>query len=960
MPDARLDWKLEGSGYRFTLHDRSGRRLPVEEWGHHTAETARGLGSSAALVAALEDGEARRAPDGAGIEIDHDTFARFPETVVRQVGLPPVAPYRLRIEGKGVLSQPGFAFNWRLIAPTGRPAMGVKRQGTHVQQGSNEYTLVDPLYSLVTGMEAYNALPSEDMDARFLKWAELKELLPEDAEVSDHLRTMNIVQASSLSLDPHGSADFDPVLLSGLSKEGSEEAPASDEPGPILPDRPQSHFAERFRQLPRAHQHYALPGNWYVVVPEQVRKGLEVVHEIQRAPQSERAAFLANPQSTLRERLGGELSESELEQLFQETPQFVSERVRYLGQWMPKARAFNVPSEQQWFPEEGVVLGVPTPNGMYQVPPADTSAVLEKLREAREAGQPTISFQGQEIPADDETVQAFEQVVPERAPKEPPEPPEPPPGSDKPAPEAPVIVDNLEELEYSAAPRKTAGAPGGLPAALGSLRLFPHQQVGLEWLQKHWTSGSRGALLADDMGLGKTLQALAFMAWVQEQMEDGYHPQKPLLVVAPTGLLRNWEAEAERHLEAGGLGPVLRAYGSGISTLSSASHRERRRQLAESGWVLTTYETLRDKFHLFLDLEWAVVVFDEVQKIKNPGARATDIAKSVAGDFAVALTGTPVENSLTELWCIVDTISPGYLGALREFREKYEHPARENPEVAGQVKELLEAEDPPKLLRRMKEDHLPDLPPHETHLLERNMSPTQSQAYRAALQSAVAGQGQKGSALQALQQMRRVSLLPAELPPEGITDEYVGESARLQAAIEVLDDVHARGERALVFLEYLDVQAALLDYLQRRYAMPSPPLRISGQLDASRRQQHVDVFQGTPDGRFQVMLLSPKAGGVGLTLTAANHVIHLTRWWNPAVEDQCTDRALRIGQEREVHIYYPVAVDPEYREHSFDLNLHRLLTRKRKLSRAALAPVSMSDGDSRELLSESLGQGQHS
>jgi len=509
--------------------------------------------------------------------------------------------------------------------------------------------------------------------------------------------------------------------------------------------------------------------------------------------------------------------------------------VRYLGQWMPKARAFNVPSEQQWFPEEGVVLGVPTPKGMYQVPASDTSAVLEKLREAREAGEESITYHGQEIPADDETVQAFEQVVPEQAPKKGKEPPEVPPGSDKLAPEAPVIVDNLEELEYSAAPRKTAGAPGGLPAALGSLRLYPHQQKGLEWLQKHWTSGSRGALLADDMGLGKTLQALAFMAWVQEQMEEGYHPRKPLLVVAPTGLLRNWEAEAERHLEGDGLGPVLRAYGSGISTLSASSHRERRRQLAESGWVLTTYETLRDKFHLFLDLEWAVVVFDEVQKIKNPGARATDIAKSVAGDFAVALTGTPVENSLTELWCIVDTISPGYLGALREFREKYERPARENPEVAGQVKELLEAEHPPKLLRRMKEDHLPDLPRHETHLLERNMAPAQSQAYRAALQSAVAGQGQKGSALQALQQMRRVSLLPADLPPEGITDEYVGESARLQAAIEVLDQVHARGEKALVFLEYLDVQAGVPGRAGRAAGLPAASIRHAEPAPADQR-----------------------------------------------------------------------------------------------------------------------------
>ena len=474
-------------------------------------------------------------------------------------------------------------------------------------------------------------------------------------------------------------------------------------------------------------------------------------------------------------------------------------------------------------------------------------------------------------------------------------------------------------------------------------------------MQEHWASGSTGGLLADDMGLGKTLQTLAFLGWVQEQMDAGMHPKKPMLIVAPTGLLKNWQDEADIHLASPGLGRLYRAYGRELQELRGLSHAQRIARLQEADWVLTTYETLRDKIRYFTPVDWAVVAYDEVQKIKNPASRMTEMAKSIKADYFLALTGTPVENRLGDLWSIIDAVAPGELGSLKEFHSKYEKDSENNRAVLAELKSKL-AEDPKpvRMLRRMKEDHLKGLPNKSEHLIEREMPAEQAAAYDQLIRSAVSSGGQMMAILQLLQGFRKVSLLPSELGEAGLTDREVAASARLSAMMEILDQVRNRGERALVFVEFLAVQDALIPYLQKRYQMAAPPLRISGAVAGHTRKSHVDKFQRGKPGQFDVMLLSPKAGGVGLTLTAANNVIHLSRWWNPAVEDQCTDRVYRIGQEKDVNVYLPLAVHPRYREASFDKNLHALLQRKRALSREVLTPAIASDEDVRNLFNQTV------
>lgn len=221
------------------------------------------------------------------------------------------------------------------------------------------------------------------------------------------------------------------------------------------------------------------------------------------------------------------------------------------------------------------------------------------------------------------------------------------------------------------------------------------------------------------------------------------------------------------------------------------------------------------------------------------------------------------------------------------------------------------------------------------------MSSFQAAQYTAIVQQAALEKGEQGAMLKALQNMRNCSLFASEINEEGLTDTLVAESARLSATLEILDNIYEQRDKTLIFLESLKLQEVLIPYLQKRYNMQRPPLRISGKDAGAARKKHVDVFQNGSSDSFDVMILSPKAGGVGLTLTAANYVIHLSRWWNPAVEDQCTDRIFRIGQQKPVHIYNPLAIHPEYGAMSFDVNLHHLLERKREISRQMLMPTAI-------------------
>lgn len=335
-----------------------------------------------------------------------------------------------------------------------------------------------------------------------------------------------------------------------------------------------------------------------------------------------------------------------------------------------------------------------------------------------------------------------------------------------------------------------------------------------------------------------------------------------------------------------------------------------------------------------------------------PAALIHKAVTALNADFALGLTGTPVENRIENLWAVMEPLRPGELGDLKGFAQR--HPP-ENVEALEALRTRL-LDDPPTdgrrapILRRLKADVLDGLPAKHVHHRPAPMPPTQAEAYAELVAQARAG---RLNGLEALHHLRGISLHP-EGAGAGLADEaWIAGSARLSRAMEVLEEVEKRGEKALLFCESLDVQERLADLLPRRFRLPRRPARITGEVAGTKRQKAVDDFQA-PGRGFDVMLLTPRAGGVGLTLTAASHVIHLSRWWNPAVEDRCTDRVFRIGQDKPVHVWYPMALHPLFPGGSFDEALDALLERKRALTHRLLVPP-VGPGDEDALLKATLG-----
>lgn len=388
--------------------------------------------------------------------------------------------------------------------------------------------------------------------------------------------------------------------------------------------------------------------------------------------------------------------------------------------------------------------------------------------------------------------------------------------------------------------------------------------------------------------------------------------------------------------------------------------RERQIDYRQNHLILTTYETLRELQLSFGRVAWSVMILDEAQKIKNPATRASVAARAMNCDFGLALTGTPVENSWTDLWTIMDFVEPGKLESLKDFNSHYQSQLKNMENDGTLLKKLgdqLRKNLDPCFIRRLKEDVNLGLPAKEILRFKDPMPEEQRKMYgevvRAARQE---DQPEENSMtmLQAIARLRDISLYPflgrekAKNYPLGDPDLFFGSSARLMRTRKILDEVRAKGEKALIFLESRKLQLLLRTFLEKVYGLQVQP-PINGTTQAVARQKMVDQFNGAPG--FQVLLLSPEAAGVGLNITGANHVIHLSRCWNPAKEDQATDRAYRIGQKKAVTVYLPMAVDTDFPEEaSFDLNLDALLQYKRDLSRSALYPTEASEENAMAIL----------
>lgn len=522
-----------------------------------------------------------------------------------------------------------------------------------------------------------------------------------------------------------------------------------------------------------------------------------------------------------------------------------------------------------------------------------------------------------------------------------------------------VLRPNIESIDYEEHRREALLAVSSAPRLPKSLRpdctLYPHQKSGLAWLQ-HLVDSSkllqvRGAVFADDMGLGKTLQLLALFAWMLER-DPGLDP---ILVVAPVSLLENWQEEVTKFFQPQSL-PVLIAYGEALASLRVPRTQidERLRtedglvKFLKPGWigsakiVLTTYETLRDLEFSFALTPWSMMVCDEAQRIKNPAAMVTRAAKKQNVRFKIACTGTPVENTLADLWCLFDFVQPGLLGALNDFGQRYRKPIEARTEEEKARVEELRARIAPQILRRTKREVARELPQKIEDLECRKLpiSDVQRSLYAKALLD-FKTRGEVGSVspfknhLGLLQYLRLICTDPRRhglgvFTPSPLA-EYRKKAPKLGWLLEQLARIRSQGEKAIIFCEFRSIQRLLQHYIQAELSYK--PDIINGETSASStsatsRQKRLHAFQLEPG--FGVIILSPLAVGFGVNIQAANHVIHYTRTWNPAKEDQATDRAYRIGQTKDVRVYYPVVVANDFT--TFDVKLDNLLAHKRALA----------------------------
>ena len=459
----------------------------------------------------------------------------------------------------------------------------------------------------------------------------------------------------------------------------------------------------------------------------------------------------------------------------------------------------------------------------------------------------------------------------------------------------PKLQNILEQYHQQKTPEALA-APEGFH---GQLR--PYQERGLGWLSFLYRF-NQGACLADDMGLGKTIQLLAFI----QHLRNSKKLKRPILLIAPTSVLTNWEREALSFT------PQLKVY-EHYGTKRASTPNDLKKALKTINLVLTSYGLMQRDYELLETIDWQGVVIDEAQAIKNPKAKQSQAIRNIANlqnqnnRFRIALTGTPVENRVSELWSLMDFLNPKVLGEESFFRQRYRLPI----EQYGDISSLndLKARVNPFILRRLKTDKsvISDLP-KKIELIEWiHLSDEQKQLYRRTIEKtldeiATAPAGQRhGKVLGLLTRLKQICNHPAlVLKEDNVEKDFNNRSTKIQRLDEILEEVIEAGDRALLFTQFTEWGNLLKAYLQKKWKFDVPFLY--GGTSKNERQAMIDRFQEDPRGP-QLFLLSLKAGGIGLNLTRASHVFHIDRWWNPAVENQATDRAYRIGQTQRVIVH---------------------------------------------------------
>lgn len=842
------------------------------------------------------------------------------------LGVPQPYDKAMRLVGTSMLNLSDFEYKVEFLTyvPDGELIV-CERGGNILVKGRDKYLLNEAQYALLNRVDAFNSTPEEDKttDYNLRCFAEIKALAEQaGCQLDSYLENENVYAPERIKIEI------------GRDDEGFTVEPAVN-------IEENDKFQTYFDKMRKVQAQY----------PVQRENG-ERVRIVLNKEQKENLHYL-------KEQCGKHKTREEIQKMIEQPTEFFdpnsfdlselySDRVIEIGVYKPKFYPFICPYKSCWI--AGATVETPQ-NGTTKVT-INSEEELEKLKReiqsAKENKKGIVEYNNTQLDIEDAM---FLAQTAEKQLKDPSQPAKVESENGNEARNVLIIEENAEELGFAVKERTIEkGDKYTLftdPFLQEGFSLKDHQKEGVAWLQHLYKSKASGCLMADDMGLGKTLQILYFIDWHSRK----YANHKPYLIVAPISLLENWKNEYERFF----MQPRMKINMLTSKDVTRKFDKSIVDKMQKMDIILTNYESLRISQLNFCAVEFDVVALDEAQKIKSPGTLVTNAAKALKCNFKIAMTGTPVENSLLDLWCIMDFCVPGLLGNAKAFAAQYQNPLKkEDTDIVALGNEVHD-----KLgvyfMRRLKKDAAKDLP-DKIELKEKVlMPPVQKETYASVVNDYTSGI--QPNMLVTIMHLREVSEHPYLYDSTLLnheTDEIVDTSARLQATIKFLDEIKKKEEKVIIFVERKETQKMLQKLCLKRYGIiakiingDTPSIVKRNMPNKQSRQSSIDEFQAV-DG-FNVIIMSPVAAGMGLNVTAANHVIHYSRHWNPAKENQATDRAYRIGQTKDVFVYYPMAVRSDIK--SFDETLDDLLSRKTSLATSTIFPTERV-----EVKQEELGQ----
>lgn len=926
-----------------------------------------------ALQMLVEEGNAESIPNG--FIVEHQVIAALDEDVHQLLSLPDIWTGQANVDIRGTTYGDSFDVTIHVNAPSGRMTSTYQINGSVISFGNTQFTLKKAMFNVFSALNFHKKSAKNESDNLLL------------------LHTFQQAQLSGAKLSLNHFDKLDIHVPDKITVEAELDSVGNLILTPQMGQKADHDSLQRVLGQIQSEKGRTLKvGNEIILFNEKTAKAAKEIISNRTIPKSQVKSFLDTPGAYL------DASLIDLD---------VGFSLRVKGATRFKHAYFGETDESgiDWFGQSQASSQIlPISSVMRDIKTDDDRLQLIKiLDDAKATGATEVKFEGKfyDIGSDKEVNEVLEKIEQKFKQQEYTEIDEGENNGEtlksEDIDESPLVIDialNDEELD---SPSKLVEEE--LNNVLYSQEIswdnyrrepFPHQIIGVKWilgLEEIARSKElvNGALLADDMGLGKTFMSLAAIEQYYCICEENGEVCRPTLIVAPLSLLENWKDEVAETFHQSPFKDIviLQSDGElnsfrdgGIETKASNIDDEsfKPRYSLKFGeqhgadrldlpcrLVITTYQTLRDYQFSLSQIDWGIVVFDEAQNIKNPNALQTRAAKGLKARFKLLATGTPVENSLADFWCLMDTACPGFLDSYQSFRHTYISPILQaaGDEIESVRKTLgrtLREKVGALMLRRVKEDNLKGLPKKNMFVgleptkwqyepkLHSIMDSYQQKVYEGSIEAQL--EDEESHVLTTLMRMRDTSLHP-RLADGGRLDapsskselkHILEESAKLRKMIELLTDIQSRREKCIIFAINKRLQRFLSIALGNYFGL-GPLHVINGDTKAvvknkntANRKSMIAEFEAKEG--FNLIIFSPVAAGVGLTVVGANNVVHFERHWNPAKEAQATDRVYRIGQTKDVNVYVPILHHPTIE--SFDVNLHRLLSQKSMLKDAVV------------------------